>query len=463
MSWSHFKDILGLIRPSSFDISTPKGREKERYRRIVLNTIASVFARISTAIVSLAVVPMLLTYLDKQLFGMWATITVTATWFTLFDFGIINGLVNAISEAYGRDDREIVSGYVSTALIVLVIISVFASMIAVLLAPHINWNQVFAISGNIETKQVRLIVLSASLPILIGMSFSIVRQIYAGYQKSYVGHLFSVVGSAITILAVYFAIRLRLELHYITALFIGTPILFAGINLVYIFGVEMPWLRPKLSQVRISSLKRLLRTSIPLFLFQIGALLVNQTQPIILAHRSGLEEVTEYTIVIRLYQAFMSLIAVSTIAFVPPFREASERGDHRWVSVGFRKMLAIRMILAVLFSFMMTLFGNFLIDKWLGQTDIAFSLAVWIVLSVMLLSSTWSTAFSDLLVIMDKIWIQVVLVLFNGISILAFTYLLSPSLGVMGALIASTGYTFLVLSWLLPRISRSLLVTDVYL
>ncbi|OGO15161.1 MAG: hypothetical protein A2Z14_18140 [Chloroflexi bacterium RBG_16_48_8] len=452
-----------MIRLSSFDVSTPEGREKERYRRIVLNTIASVFARISTAIVSLAIIPMLLTYLDKQLFGMWTTITVTVTWFTLFDFGIINGLVNAISEAYGRDDREIASGYVSTALIVLVMISVLTSIIAVLLAPHINWNQVFAISDNIETERVRLIVLSASLPVLIGMPFSIVRQIYAGYQKSYVGHLFSIVGSMITILAVYFAIHLQLELHYITAVLIGIPILFAGINLVYIFGVEMPWLRPRLSRIRISSLKRLLRTSIPLFLFQIGALLVNQTQPIILAHRSGLEEVTEYTIVIRLYQAFMSLITVSTIAFVPPFREASERGDHAWVSVGFRKMLSIRMILAILFSFMMALFGNFLVGKWLGRTDIVFSLAVWIVLSVMLVSSTWSTAFSDLLVIMEKIWIQVVLVLFNGVSILALTYLLSPSIGVMGALIASNGFTFLVLSWLLPRISRSLLVADVYL
>ena len=112
MSRRRFEDILGLIRLSSFDVSTPEGREKERYRRIVLNTIASVFARISTAIVSLAIIPMLLTYLDKQLFGMWTTITVTVTWFTLFDFGIINGLVNAISEAYGRDDREIASGYV---------------------------------------------------------------------------------------------------------------------------------------------------------------------------------------------------------------------------------------------------------------------------------------------------------------------------------------------------------------
>ena len=169
MSRRRFEDILGLIRLSSFDVSTPEGREKERYRRIVLNTIASVFARISTAIVSLAIIPMLLTYLDKQLFGMWTTITVTVTWFTLFDFGIINGLVNAISEAYGRDDREIASGYVSTALIVLVMISVLTSIIAVLLAPHINWNQVFAISDNIETERVRLIVLSASLPVLIGM------------------------------------------------------------------------------------------------------------------------------------------------------------------------------------------------------------------------------------------------------------------------------------------------------
>ncbi len=454
-----YREFLSLIRLSPFDASTPEGRVKERYRRIALNTIASILARLATALAGIAVLPMLLNYLDKHLFGMWTTITASVTWFTLFDLGLVNGLVNVISEAYGKDDQEVARGYVSTTFIVLVLISSSMTIAALTLSPHINWRQIFAIGDSIDNESIRLVVLGASLPIIIGMPLSIVRQIDAGYQNSYVGHIFSFLGSIVSVIAVYIAIDLKLDLHYITTLLIGIPILAAGINIAYLFKFDMPWLRPKLSSFGSVSLKRLLSISVPLFLFQIGALLVNQTQPIILAHRAGLTEVALYAVAIRIYQAFMSVIAMSTIAFVPSFREATERGDHSWVTVNFKRMLAIRLLLATLFSFVMIFFGNFMVEKWLGRTDIVFSLSLWIILAFLMLSSTWSTAYSDLLIIMDKIWIQVVLVSINGISILGLTYVLSPHFGISGAIIATTCFTVSVLTWILPMIAKPFLVS----
>ena len=42
-------EILRFIKTTDFDTSTPDGRTRERNRRIILNSIASVFARVAVA------------------------------------------------------------------------------------------------------------------------------------------------------------------------------------------------------------------------------------------------------------------------------------------------------------------------------------------------------------------------------------------------------------------------------
>lgn len=450
-------EILRFIRTTDFDTSTPEGRTRERNRRIILNSIASVFARVAVAGVSLAIVPMLLGNFDKEIFGMWATITATAAWFTLFDLGIINGLVNAISEAYGKDDRNLSAGYVSTTFFTLLVLSVVASVFFLAISKNIQWNTLFAIGINVDINTVRLTVTWAALPLLLGMPFSVVRQIYAGYQKAYVGYSFAIAGSILTVFTLYIAIRNGLPLYLITAIFTGVPGLFAALNFLYLAKIEMPWLSPRISKYSWNSLKRLLRTSIPLFLFQIGALLVNQSQPIVLAHQATLEIVADYSVIIKLQLAFMSLILMSTIAFVPTFREANERGDHAWVKNSFYRMLKIRMFLTILFGATLLIGGNILIKLWLGESAISYGIHIWIVIIILMIVSTWVTAYSDLLIIMDRIWPQVFIVLLNGVSILFLTFILSPIFGLMGALIGTTAFTLFVSSWLVPLLARPFL------
>jgi O-antigen/teichoic acid export membrane protein len=220
--------------------------------------------------------------------------------------------------------------------------------------------------------------------------------------------------------------------------------------MLYLIRWEMPWLAPSWATCSRRALRRLVDTSAPLFLFQLGALVVNNSQLLILAHRATLTTVADYSIIVRLYVTLVSFVTLATAAFVPAFREAFECGDVAWVRRSFQRMLAARMAMAVAVCGILLAVGDRLLQLWLGLSGVQFGAGVWLALSLLILSATWVSSFSDLLTILDAVWVQVALVALNGIVTAGLTYVLAPHMGSMGALLSICAVTVLFSSWLLP-------------
>ena len=85
---------------------------------------------------------------------------------------------------------------------------------------------------------------------------------------------------------------------------------------------------------------------------------------------------------------------------------------------------------------------------------------IWLLASANLLSISWGSAFSELLRIMDRIWMLVAVVLLNGIATVGLTLVLTPSVGIAGALVAIGFVTISLWSWLGPLMCRPLLASS---
>jgi O-antigen/teichoic acid export membrane protein len=290
-------------------------------------------------------------------------------------------------------------------------------------------------------------MVAAAAPIVMSFPLSIVRQVYAGLQKAYVGNLFSAFGSLVTLGATAAAVAVRAGLPvFVLALGIG-PLVSGLMNLVYLWRVEMPWLAPRLDRVSRKALSRLLRSSVPLFVYQLGALLVNNTQPLLLARLANLSTVADYSLLLRLNGFVVNLAVLSTSAFVPAFREAFERGDAGWLRIGFRRMVFLRAGLAAGAGALLLVAGNAVLGYWLGTPAVAFGMSIWSVLVAVIIFTAWGSAFTDILTIMDQIWVLVGFVMLNGLGTVLLTVALVPRFGVMGALIAYSAVTVLLWSW----------------
>lgn len=452
---ARWRQARSLIRLSPFDTGTPGGRSDERYRRIALTTLSSLASRGVGAVVGLVTVPLVLGHLGKERFGLWSTITPLVAWVAIFDFGIANGLVNAISRAHGLDDEEEARRSVATALVLLLGLAAAIVVLIAVAAPLVNWSSLLAVRGAVEEGTVRWSVVAAMATFVVGMPLSIVPQVYAGYQRAYVANACALVGTLAGLAALLLALHGGAGMPVLVVVLGVGGILSSAMGLAVIF-VTMPWLRFRVSAVSRDSARRLMSRSVPLFLFQLGALVVNETQSIVLAHRCDLSVVADYAIVMRLYALVVGLIQASTASFVPSFREASERGETPWVRSAFTHFVRARLLLAMGAGFALLLAGNVLLKWWLRRSDVAFGSASWIALAILLVATTWVTAHSDLLAIMDTLWALVALVLVNGAVTLALTYALAPRFQVLGAVLATATVTVLLYSWLVPWLVRVL-------
>jgi O-antigen/teichoic acid export membrane protein len=175
---------------------------------------------------------------------------------------------------------------------------------------------------------------------------------------------------------------------------------------------------------------------------------------IVLAHVTSLSLVSEYSIIWRLGLTLVSFVGLGTSAFVPAFREAHERGDSGWMKSAFRRMLFLRMSIAVAIALILILGGNTILRVWLHRGDFNFPASLWIAQGVALASGVWVSAFADFLTIMDRIWIQVLLVLINGVTTIGLTIVLAPRFGLLGAVISISFVTACVWTWLIPLLVR---------
>src|SRR5689334_22756939 len=113
------KRVIALFALRPFDMSTPEGRAQERHRRVALSTLASVAAKIISVGTALISVPLALNYLGAERYGMWMTMSSLVAMLSFADFGIGNGVVNAVANAHGRDQIVEIRNYISSGFFVL--------------------------------------------------------------------------------------------------------------------------------------------------------------------------------------------------------------------------------------------------------------------------------------------------------------------------------------------------------
>src|ERR1700722_3544893 len=129
------KRLILLFRLRPFDTSTVAGRSIERYRRVVLTTLSACLAKVIVALTLLVSVPLTLSYLGPDCFGLWMTVGSIIAILNFSVFGICNGMVNAVSEANGKDDRELARRYVSSAFFMLSGVSLLLLIIFAVVYP----------------------------------------------------------------------------------------------------------------------------------------------------------------------------------------------------------------------------------------------------------------------------------------------------------------------------------------
>ncbi|MGC1370947.1 MAG: oligosaccharide flippase family protein [Candidatus Sulfotelmatobacter sp.] len=343
------------------------GDDQRRYVHIVRGMSSGLVAKGVAFVVSFFSVPLTVRYLGAERYGAWVTISAAMAWIALADFGLSSSLTNAVSEGYASDDHKLAGEYVAAAFWSLAGVALLLAAVFFPVWRIVPWQRVF----NVESVQARAeigpAVAIAFAMFVLNFPFSIIAKIYGAYQQVALANAWNTAGNVLSLAGLVVATQLKGGLASLVIAVSGSILFINVISAVWLFGWSKPWLFPRLGRLTWASLRKLTSLGGMFFVIQIAALLLFQTDNLIIAHYLGAAAVTPYSVTWRLFTYTMIFQMLATPSYWPAYAEAFARGDHAWVRRSFPANFRITVASTLVLVLPLVFFGQWIIRKWAGE------------------------------------------------------------------------------------------------
>ena len=91
---------------------------------------------------------------NQKIYGVWLTILSILNWAVNFDLGIGNGLRNRLAEAIASKNEGKVRTLISSAYILLSIVSIIVFLLISIISCFLNWNKILNVNESIVANDV---------------------------------------------------------------------------------------------------------------------------------------------------------------------------------------------------------------------------------------------------------------------------------------------------------------------
>lgn len=341
-------------------------KNDNRTRLASINIMVSLIAKGVAVLTSFALVPLTLRILDKELYGVWLTISSILFWFTFFDIGLGNGMRNYLAEALAVKDYTKAKQYVSTTFILLFLIALSFAIIAIIFLPWLDFQQIY----NTTTETQETLESATLTAILLTIAFLAVRNVgtlYVSMQMPAVNDALGVLGSVFTLLAIFLIIlSANGNILWVVAAYTIPPVVLFALAAVPTFR-KYPHLRPTANDLNFSLGKNIVSKGLGFFLIQItSCLVIYGSSNLFVTQYCGPVEVTRYGIAYK----FFNLLTVAYTVFLTPYwnayTDAYAKNDIDWIKKTFRKTMLGWGVLAVV-GVCMFVVAPFFYSLWIGD------------------------------------------------------------------------------------------------
>lgn len=310
--------------------SDTEQRGRDRIRRVAASALASAAARVVTALAAFCVVPVALPALGAERYGVWTAIVSGAAMVSFMDLGLGLGLLNRMSDAHGREDRDEQSRLASNAFFMLLAVALGMGLLMFLALPWIPLERFFKGASPEVVRELPDVVRAALACFLAMLPLGVANQIQLAHQESYRSSAFSAFGSVMSLIGVLVA--LALEGGLAAAVFGAAlgPVIGAAANSGDLYFRRKPWLRPRLAQWDHRVVRSLFGTGLLFLVIQLSALVAYDVDNLVLAWKLGPESVTQYYVTAKLFMQIPIILGFALNPLWPAYTEALAKGDVDW-------------------------------------------------------------------------------------------------------------------------------------
>jgi O-antigen/teichoic acid export membrane protein len=429
-------DRVGDETPAAIiHVKSGTGNKSARNYKVLLTGALSLVAKSGAAIANIVSLPLLAQYLGQERFGVWLVASSFLTWSSIADLGLANTLKNNLAEADGKGDvQQAIQAITSTifAICGLTVILLVALLVA---NQFIPWMRVFNVQQGFA--EISAFGLVCSLLFVARIPLAIPNQVYSGYQEGYYYQVISGVTNLLALVMLGLVTKLGGDLSALAWAFFGTLMAADVVAGLHLFGRHRPELFPQWENFDLATAFKIIRSGLQIWVAQISAIAVFQTDLIIVTQLFGAPEVAIYGVALRLFTIISFLQGAFLNPLWPAYTEAAARGDRAWIITTFRRSIVIGLAMSMTVGGGLVIVMPYLVKMWINQNaqvDPLLLAGMWSTAVLITVSSAIAILANGLGEIRSQAILAPAFALFN----LVFSILLGKWLGVAGVTIATS-------------------------
>ncbi|WP_242046805.1 oligosaccharide flippase family protein [Calothrix parietina] len=411
-------------------------RGKKRIHRVGLTGTTTLLVKGISTIAGLMTIPLTAKYLETERFGLWLLLSTFLTWISIADLGLANSLTNALATSDGKEDQKMAQEVVSSAFFLMIVISLLLLLLFLLIYPSIPWERVFNISSVLAKEEVGAAIFVCWVVFILRLLLSIPGRIYGAYQEGYWYQIWTAIGSILSVISLIFAIHLHANLPLLILAGFGTVLIGDVLCAIHLFGFHRKWLAPKYKYFNLFQCRWLLKTGFQFWIVQISAILIFQTDLIIVAQLFGASAVASYGITLRLFSLILYISSSFTISLWPAYSEALSRGDYSWIKHTFKMSVLISFIWSVCVGSLLVIFSPQLVYL-LANKEVIPDIALLLAMLVTTVLNSIAQCVAMLANGLGELKLQTIFAPVSAISNLLLSILLGNLIGVSGVTLAT--------------------------
>jgi len=315
---------------------TSNERDAARSRRLFRGIASSFASRGLSALVPLAMVPIMLPALGSATYGSWMTIVSITAMFTWADLGLGSGLLTRLSKHLANADVSAARRDILTTYSIVTLVGGVLGALTLVSPLFVSWAGLLNASGT-PVREVDSIALVCLSIFFANMPLSLIQRVQYAAQEVNVSNLFTALGPMISLVLTLAATAGAQSTALVVCSATIGPLI-ANIAATAHFFSRNRALIPLLVDRRGAE---------PLVLISLGSLFVLITvfsslainsDNMVVAHTLGTTEVAEYAVAARVMGAMGLIIGLVNLPLWPATASALARGDTAWVRRTTRRM-----------------------------------------------------------------------------------------------------------------------------
>jgi len=358
-------DMLNFKIYNDFQNRLLKGQSRSIIAK--KNIFGSFGIKGANILVSLYLVPLTITMLNKDLYGVWITLFSIVSWFNIMDIGLGNGFRNKYAEAIAINDLSYAKKLTSTFYITMFFIVLGFIVIYSIVHQFIDWYKILNVDKNTDVN-LNLVVLNVFVFLGIQLLTKNINMVLLAMQKTALSNLLPFLGNIISLLGILLLSFLGVaNLFSISLVFMLAPIIVFVFTTIFLFKTTLSKYKPDKIEFNSEHLKDMLGIGLKFFIIQLSMIFIYSSANIVITQLFGPGEVTNYNIAYRLFTSFQIFFTIIVTPFWSAFTDANCKGDYVWIRKTIRVLVLI-WLLFVLFLFIVWLLTPYIIKFWIGDS-----------------------------------------------------------------------------------------------